>query len=169
MKRTLMFTVLATMVIVAGSCAPYGQQSASSPTPSPVSQATATPISTENVDVTIRELVRERDAAIRTANTTALERLYADTYVSTGPTGLVRKKAEVMSDLTSGALKVESIESTEIALHPNGDTVVVTGLNRVKGTDRGKSLGDQNRFTQVWVKRNGRWQIVAFHLSGTPR
>ena len=54
-------------------------------------------------------------------------------------------------------------------MHPYGDTVVVTGRTRIKGTDKGRSLTGDQRFTQVYAKKGGRWQIVAFHLSSIPK
>jgi ketosteroid isomerase-like protein len=161
MKRNFVLFVLATTTIVATSCAtPTGE-----PTPSPTPARASTPVVTENVDATIRQLVIDRDAAIRTADTAAIERIYGDTYVSTGPTGVVRSKADVISDFKSGALKIESIESEDLKVQPYGDTAVVTGRTRIKGTDKGRALTGEQRFTQVYAKKDGRWQIVAFHLS----
>jgi len=46
-----------------------------------------------------------------------------------------------------------------------GDTAVETGRSTMNGQDRGKTVPRDNRFTRVWVKRLGRWQLVANHYS----
>jgi ketosteroid isomerase-like protein len=33
------------------------------------------------------------------------------------------------------------------------------------GEDKGKPVPRDNRFTRVWVKQKGRWQLVANHYS----
>ncbi len=42
---------------------------------------------------------------------------------------------------------------------------MVTGRTTVKGRDRGEEFDTQFRYTRVYVKRGGRWQIVTSHLS----
>ena len=89
MKRIAVTLYFATIFIAAISCTTPTGQGPSSPTPAPA----ATPVVTENVDAAIRQLVKDRDAALRTADTAVLERMYGETYISTGPTGVVRSKA----------------------------------------------------------------------------
>jgi hypothetical protein len=37
--------------------------------------------------------------------------------------------------------------------------------NTMKVRSAGKETTDQNRFTDTWIKRDGRWQCVAAHNS----
>jgi ketosteroid isomerase-like protein len=110
-------------------------------------------------------LVNERDQAVGRGDTAAIDRIYADDYVATSASGLVRTKAQVIEDFKTGALKIESITSDEINVRVHGDTAIVTGRMTTKGLDRGRDVSGQNRFTQVYLRRNGRWQITAFHYS----
>jgi len=50
-------------------------------------------------------------------------------------------------------------------LHRYGDTVVVTGATREKGTEKGKPFSHQGRFTDTWIKKEGQWLCVASQLS----
>ena len=121
---------------------------------------------TASVEAALKTLIAERDAALKAGNTAKLETIYADDYMSTGPTGVSRTKALVMEDFKSGVLKVESISSDDIRIRVHGDTAIATGVNTMKGTDRGRVMGGQNRFTQVWVKgTDGSWRIAAFQLT----
>lgn len=134
--------------------------------PSPTATTAATPVSTASVEAALKSLIAERDAAIKAGNTAKLETLYADDYASTGPTGVFRTKALVMEDFKSGALKVESISSDDIRIRVHGDTAIATGINTMKGTDKGRAMSGPNRFTQVWVKgTDGSWRIAAFQLT----
>jgi ketosteroid isomerase-like protein len=42
-----------------------------------------------------------------------------------------------------------------------GKTAVMTGQFTAKGTFKGKNIDVRERYTAVWVKQNGRWQLVA--------
>ena len=42
-----------------------------------------------------------------------------------------------------------------------GNAAVATGLSTGKGTFRGQEINGSSRFTDTWVKRNGKWQAVA--------
>jgi len=106
--------------------------------------------------------VNERDQAVQRGDTATFDRMCADDYVSTNNVGLVRTKAQVIEDLKSGALKVESMISDDVNVRVQGDTAIVTGRVTTKVQDRGRDTSGQNRFTQVYMKRNGRWQLVAF-------
>jgi uncharacterized protein (TIGR02246 family) len=161
MKRNLLMLTIAACAIFVSACATRPETATSSPTPA----ATSAPAATENVEPTIRQLVSERDQAIQRGDLAAIDRIYADDYISTGALGTVRTKAQVIEDLKSGTLKIEAITSDEINVRAHGDTVIVTGRTTTKGQDRGQDISGQNRFTQVYMKRNGQWQIVAFHFS----
>jgi len=46
-----------------------------------------------------------------------------------------------------------------------GDTAVVTGRSTIKGVRDGKDLIGRERWTDVFVRRDGRWLAVASHSS----
>jgi ketosteroid isomerase-like protein len=73
-----------------------------------------------------------------------------------------------MSDYDSGSLKYESLKFDEIKVHAYGDTAVVTGRSTATGKDNGKEFAGQFRYTRVYVKRQGRWQIVATQATRIP-
>jgi len=118
-----------------------------------------------SVEQTIRELDKERIQAQIGADASALDRLYADDFIGVGPSGTVRNKAQVISDFTSGELKFQSITTDEVQVRVYENTVVETGLSTMIGQDKGKAVPRDTRFTRVWVRRHGRWQLVANHYS----
>ncbi len=99
----------------------------------------------------------------------ASERHLADTYVFTGPDGTVQSKAQVMADLKSGDLKIQSASIDDAKVQVHGNTAIVTYGSNDKGTYKGKDISGKTRWTDVFVKLNGRWQVVASHGSMLPK
>lgn len=94
-----------------------------------------------------------------------LERILADDFMSTGPTGAVANKAEYVAGVgnTDTTVEVINVEDGDVRMY--GDTVIVTGRYTMKGKAGGQDIGGPHRYTTVYVKRQGRWQPVAFHSS----
>jgi len=116
----------------------------------------------------ITKLESERVQALLKGDAAFIERNYAADYITTGATGLVRNKAEVIADLKSGAIKYESMTHDDVKIRVYGNTVVVIGLDSVKGVDKGQDISGRRRFTRVWVKQDGRWRLVANHTTRVP-
>src|SRR5512132_1304741 len=128
-------------------------------------QKTARPQGALSVEQAIQQQDQERIRAQITADTVALRRIYADDFLGSGPTGVVRNKAEVIADFTSHALTYQSITTAEVRVRVYGNTAVETGRSTMVGQDRNKAVPRDNRFTRVWVMAAGRWQLVANHYS----
>ena len=115
--------------------------------------------------VVLGKLDRERIQAQIGADAAALDRLYAEDFIGIGPSGAVRTKAQVIADFTSGSLRFKSITTDDVRWRVYGNTAVETGRSTMIGQDRGKAVPRDNRFTRVWVERQGRWQLAANHYS----
>ena len=123
-----------------------------------------------SVEETIRKLDNERIQAQIHADATALDRIYAADFIGVGPSGTVRTKPQVILDFTSGDLKFQSITTDDVQVRVYGDTAVESGRSTMVGQDKGKTVPRHTRFTRVWVRQQGRWQLVANHYSSqTPR
>ena len=119
----------------------------------------------KSIDQIIRQLDSERIQAQIGADTVALNRIYADDFIGVGPSGAVRTKPQVISDFTSGGLKFQSITTNDVQVRVYGNTAVETGRSTMIGQDKNKVVPRDNRFTRVWVKLRGSWQLVANHYS----
>jgi ketosteroid isomerase-like protein len=115
----------------------------------------------DSVEQAVMQMEEELRAAIAKSDTKTYGRLVGDDYVFTNQDAVVRTKTQMLSAYDSGSLKYESVKFDEIKVHAYGDTAVVTGRQTVKGQDNGKDLSGQFRYTRVYVKQQGRWQIVA--------
>ena len=149
MRRTL---VIAALALIGTSIALGQKQSASRDQRSRVQRA-------------IRQLDNERIQAQIGADAVALNRIYADDFIGVGPSGTVRTKTQVIADFTSGDLKFQSITTEDVQVRIYGNTAVETGRSTMIGQDKGKAVPRDNRFTRVWIKQQGRWQLVSNHYS----
>jgi len=120
---------------------------------------------TETVVGEIRRLDQERIQAQIHADAAALDRIYADDFIGIGPSGTVRTKPQVLADFSSHDLSFQSITTDEVRIRVYGNTAVETGRTTTVGQDKGKVVPRDNRFTRVWVRRQGRWRLVANHYS----
>jgi len=119
----------------------------------------------KSIDQIIRQLDSKRIQAQIDADTVALNRIYADDFIGVGPSGTVRTKPQVISDFTSGGLKFQSITTDDVKVRVYRNTAVETGKSTMIGQDKNKVVPRDNRFTRVWVKMHGNWQLVANHYS----
>lgn len=95
----------------------------------------------------------------------ALGRLWADDLVVTVPNMPVMDKNESLAFVRSGAMKFKIYKTSDIRIRVYGNAAVVTGqLERTLTANRGE-FEDDWRFTKVYVRRSGRWQVVAWHGS----
>ena len=118
-----------------------------------------------SVEQEIKQVDDQRIKAQIGADKVALDRIYAPDFIGVGPSGTVRTKPQVLADFTSGELKFQSITTDEVQVRVYGNTAVETGLSTMIGQDKGKAVPRDTRFTRVWVKRQGHWQLVANHYS----
>lgn len=94
-----------------------------------------------------------------------LERTMADDYVQWNPEGVSQTKAELLAWFKSGDYVVVSAVNEDAKARIYGDAAVVTGCWTSKEMLKGKDTGGQFRYTDVFIKRAGRWQCVATHSS----
>lgn len=60
---------------------------------------------------------------------------------------------------------VHSYEFTDVKVHVYGDAAVMRSRYKQSATVGGKDRSGEMLVTDVWVKRDGRWQVVARHTS----
>jgi ketosteroid isomerase-like protein len=88
------------------------------------------------------------------------ERLLAPGFVYT-ENNLVMSRGEVISSMTSGPDRVQWAGNEGMKVHDFGSTAVVTGILVLRGKSKGASFTRRYRYTDTWMFRNGKWQVVA--------
>ncbi len=94
----------------------------------------------------------------------AMEKMIDDDFVLTDYDGTLLDKKQFLDSIKDMSIKLTQEMSEGMKLHPHGNTVVITGATREKGTQNGKPFAHNGRFTDTWIKKNGTWLCVASHL-----
>jgi ketosteroid isomerase-like protein len=77
-------------------------------------------------------------------------------------TGSIETKSEAVASARSDKLVYDALELSDVSARVEGDAAVVTGINHVRGKDaQGKAFDRRVRFTDTFIKRDGRWQVWA--------
>jgi len=89
-----------------------------------------------------------------------LQNLYAKEFRITSLNGSVVTRDADIAAFASGTLKPESVTNEDMTVSVYGDTAIVTGLEKMRGTYKGAFGEFTVRFTNVFVRRDGCWQLV---------
>ena len=116
-------------------------------------------------------LTWERDGALayERNDAAAIDRMVADGYVLTNSRGGYDTKADDLKAAREQAVAFSAFRNENMKVRIFGQTAIVTGTTIVKGVARdGSTIDLAVLFTDTLVKRNGRWQLVAGHVSKPP-
>jgi len=109
----------------------------------------------------ILQLERDWTQSWVTMDVAANERILADDFFGTEPDGKRVRKADLIAELKSGEAPLASnhLNEDDLTIRFYGDTAVVNGSESWKLKAGGKS--GRYIWTDIFVKRSGRWQVVA--------
>jgi ketosteroid isomerase-like protein len=114
----------------------------------------------------IRELERQRFRAMERVDVATLNRILSDDLIYTHANGLQQTKAELIGVLGSGDMRYESIASGDnVRVRIFDQAAVVTGRASIKIKARGEEQSFTICYLDVYVKQDGRWQMVAWQSS----
>jgi ketosteroid isomerase-like protein len=111
------------------------------------------------------KLENEFAEAIVNNNLEGIGRLVTDDWIIIDPNGEIVDRTRFFEVIKSGALTHDMMESEDLRVRVYGDSAVVTALTRTRGKFMGQDFSTQERATDVFVKRDGRWQCVLSHLT----
>ena len=116
----------------------------------------------------IIELDRKRMQAMAAKDYAFLSEVIADDLVYTHSSARLDTKASLIGNMQSGSTVYTSVEPLDVKAQDLGDTVVLTGVAQIKVTSGGKPNAFGVRFTDVYAKRGGRWQMVTWQSTKLP-
>ena len=115
-----------------------------------------------SVEDQLKKMEKDRAAAVVKGDVATLEKLTSEDYTFINANGQLSDKATTMNGIKTGNIKLTANEISDLKVRVYGNTAVVTGKSDAKGTIGGRELKGLVLFTRVYVKKNGRWQSVAF-------
>ncbi|HUQ45581.1 MAG TPA: nuclear transport factor 2 family protein [Gemmatimonadaceae bacterium] len=108
---------------------------------------------------TLTRLENEWTRALVQRDTASFRRLLAPRFVYT-------EDAQVMGkdDVIRGVVGPDRVEwagNEDMIVHDYGSTAVVTGILAVRGTGANGAFARRYRYTDTWLRTNGRWRVIA--------
>ena len=112
----------------------------------------------------IIELENRRVEAMTKGDVKLLGEILADDLIYTHSTARIDTKSSLIEAISSGRSNYRSIEREDVKVRHFGDTAVVTGEAKFH-------VGENKfgaRFIDVYAKRDGAWQMVAWQSTKLP-
>lgn len=138
------------------------------------------------MEQTIKTIERELSTAIMKGDTATVDRILADDYIEVTAQGLLQNKENIMAFVRARAAAPKVISAgPEISLQDTkfktyADVAIWSGLKVTKyphmeyqvtpgsGQLPPPDITDRERFMKVYVRRAGRWQLVASQTTNVP-
>ena len=119
----------------------------------------------ESADQEIQSLERAWMAAWVERDRATCERILADDFVLTSARGILMPKNDWLAGAMS-SFACTAFAWEELLVRPFGETAIVHGRSRQQASVAGQDWSGVFLVTDVWVRRDGRWQVVSRHGTG---
>jgi ketosteroid isomerase-like protein len=127
-----------------------------------------TKLAAANAGQSLKDAEHQWNEALKIRDKDTLSRILDDQFIFTGDEGHVADRTQYI-DAAIQAIKVESYSLEDMTVRVHGDTGVVAGRWTGKFTAGGKDASGEFRFTDTFVRRLGRWRVVASQYARIPK
>lgn len=119
------------------------------------------------IEQELLKLQREWLDAYQKHDAAALERIEADDFTLTESDGKLTSKAEDVASIKNAKPPQpdDAFDVEDVKVRWYGDTAVLTGRVIIKYRNKGQMVAEKYRYTDTYLKRRGRWQVVASQLT----
>lgn len=120
----------------------------------------------EEIEREILRLEEELRQAEMRLDVATLDRTSDDIMV-TAPIGIVVDKPAVMAEVQDAVAnaQVEAFDKDDFKVRAFGDTAVASYRLTAQARYQGQPISQHLRLTDVWMKREERWQVVSRHTA----
>ena len=116
----------------------------------------------------IIELDKKRMTAMAQKDIKALNELLSDDLVYTHSSARLDTKQSLIGAMESGSTVYTAVVPSDVRAQDLGDAVVLTGSCRISVNAGGRPNSFGVRFTDVYAKRGGKWQMVTWQSTRLP-
>ena len=109
----------------------------------------------------VRQLLKDLAPGSSKPDAKELGRLYADEFTAINAYGQVLNKAETIAGRVSGRSSAQLYEVEEVTIQIYGDTAIAKTITRIEAN----TLSGRFRHLRVFIKRDGRWQIIVTQMT----
>ena len=117
---------------------------------------------------TIIDLDAKRMKAMAAKDVATLEAVLADDLIYTHSSSRLDTKRSLIDAMVKGTAVYTGMEASDVKAQDLGDTVVLTGIAQIKIVSSGTPSAFGVRFTDVYTRRNGGWQMVTWQSTHLP-
>jgi len=116
----------------------------------------------------IIDLDKKRMTAMAQKDIATLNEVISDDLIYTHSTARLDTKKSLIGNMESGSTVYTSVVPSDVKAQDLGDTVVLTGTCRIGVNSGGRANSFGVRFTDVYAKKGGRWQMVTWQSTRLP-
>jgi ketosteroid isomerase-like protein len=118
----------------------------------------------------VTQLVRDFLANVPKNDPKVFQEFFADDVIYTRATGLTVTKADILKNIDARATNDPQMtfEGDDFTVHHYGEMAVVNFRLIAHNTENGKPTVAYYRNTGTFLKRNGKWQAVAWQATKVP-
>lgn len=117
---------------------------------------------------TIIDLDAKRMKAMAAKDVATLEAVLADDLIYTHSSARLDTKRSLIDAMVKGTTVYTGVEPSEVKAQDLGDTVVLTGIAHIEVVLNGTPNAFGVRFTDVYTRRDDRWQMVTWQSTRLP-
>jgi ketosteroid isomerase-like protein len=118
----------------------------------------------------VTQCVRDFLANVPKNDPQVFQDFFADDVIYTRATGLTVAKADILANIGVRAANEPqaTFDADDFTVHPYGDMAIVNFRLIMHNSENGKATTAYFRNTGTFLKRNGKWQAVAWQATKAP-
>jgi ketosteroid isomerase-like protein len=113
----------------------------------------------------LAKLAQEYAEVLRKHDVDALDEIWTPDYTFINPRGELLTRAQRIANIKSGATEFQTMNPQRERLRVHGDFAVEVGRLSVHGEYNRRESDGEYRYTCVWIKLWGRWQMLANQIT----
>jgi ketosteroid isomerase-like protein len=115
-----------------------------------------------DAEETLKQLEKRRYELMIKKDLAALREMLADDLVYTHSNGVTENKEQYLAGLASGKSVYYAVEPVETQVRLYGNMAILNGIANVDTEVNGQKTTLRLKYTDAYVKRNGKWQFVTW-------
>ncbi len=131
--------------------------------PAPAQQSSPLAVQMSQDEQAVRAVLDSWLKALERGDTVALKRIIAEDYLITVSDGRILNREEDLAPIVAGKLQFLSAKTDSLRIRVFGNAAIVIGIGIYNVKMGDKSPVFRERFTDVYIKRDGVWQPVSSH------
>ncbi len=110
---------------------------------------------------TLQNLNRDYINSVQRSDVPRFDEILAEDFLCSNPDGSLIDRAAFLKQ-TALPVKISNLQTSEVKIRVMGDVAIIHARTTYTGPDGRAGSG---RYTDVWVRRQGRWLAVSAHVT----